>query len=347
MLFKTPLSSVEEKLGANFGEFAGWEMPMDYTSYQDEHMAVRQNAAFFDLSHMGRIRIKGKKEELDKIVTRSLSSENFRMIGPSAMLNENAGFIDDIMIYKISENEFLMVTNAINREKDINWIKSNSSLEVEDLTFNYVMLAIQGKRVWELLGFKTDLQPLQFVLNTTFLGEDVFLLSRSGWTGEDGLEVWAKVEVAERIINKLIERGIKPAGLITRDSLRQEMGFVLYEEDINESITPVEARYWVFDLNKDFIGKGKIEEQLKNGVKRVRIGFKMQKGVKAIPRHGYKIKVLGTEIGEVTSSTYSPYLGRVIGMGYINSSNAFFGFHVDIEIRGKEYRAKISDFPLI
>jgi aminomethyltransferase len=347
MLFKTPLSAVEEKIGANFGEFAGWEMPMDYSSYQDEHMAVRQSAAFFDLSHMGRIRIKGKKEELDKIVTRSLSTENFRMIGPSAMLNEKGGFIDDIMIYKVSDTEFLMVTNAINREKDINWIKRNSSLEVEDLTFDYVMLAIQGRRVWELLGYKTDLQPLQFVLNSNFLGEDVFLLSRSGWTGEDGLEVWTKVEIAERIISKLMEKGIKPAGLITRDSLRQEMGFVLYGEDIDENTTPVEARYWVFDLDKNFIGKEKVEEQLKNGVKRIRVGFKLQKGIRAIPRHGYRIRILETEVGEVTSSTYSPYLGRVIGMGYINSSNAFFGFHANIEIRGKDYRAKISDFPLI
>lgn len=345
-MFRTPLSNIEEKIGANFGEFAGWEMPMSFSSYMDEHMNVRQACAFFDITHMGRLRIRGKIEELENLVTRSLRSDNFSMIGPSAMLNDKAGFIDDLMLYKISENEFLAVTNAINREKDIQWIKKNSNLEVEDLTFNYVMLAIQGRKIWDYIG-KIEIEPLRFILNAKFLGENVFLLSRSGWTGEDGVEVWADVSTAERIINKLIELKIKPAGLIARDSLRQEMGYVLYGEDIDENTNPVEARYWIFDLEKNFIGKEKLVEYLTHGVARYRIGFKLPKNLRIIPRHGSKMKILDREIGEVTSSTYSPYLSRVIGMGYIKSEYPLVGFNVNIDIRGKEYRAKISDFPLI
>jgi aminomethyltransferase len=346
-MFRTPVQDVEEKLGANFGEFAGWEMPMEYSSYQEEHMAVRQDAAFFDLSHMGRLRINGKIEEIEKLIAKSLSKkETGYMIGPTAFLNDNGGFIDDVMTYKVSENEFFIVTNAINRENVIKWIKNNSSLDVEDLTFNYVMLAIQGRKIWEHIE-KVDLSNLQFRLNTNFLGENVFLLSRSGWTGEDGIEVWATPDTAKKIIEKIHNKGVHPAGLITRDSLRQEMGFVLYGEDIDETINPIEARYWVFSLDKDFIGKDKIIEYLKQGVDKFRIGFKLNKGDRALPRSGQSIKILDEVVGHVTSSTYSPYLLRSIGMGYINSKNFVLGYSADVEIRNKKYSIKLSDFPMV
>ncbi|AWR95989.1 glycine cleavage system aminomethyltransferase GcvT [Acidianus brierleyi] len=346
-MFRSPVQDIEEKLGANFGEFAGWEMPMEYSSYQEEHMKVRQDVAFFDLSHMGRLRINGKIEEIERLVAKSLSKkEPGYMIGPTAFLNDKGGFIDDVMTYKVSENEFLIVTNALNREKVIKWIKNNSSLDVEDLTLNYVMLAIQGRRIWERLE-KVDLNNLQFRLNTHFLGEDVFLLSRSGWTGEDGIEVWAKPDSAKKIIEKLYNKGVFPAGLIARDSLRQEMGFVLYGEDINEDINPIEARYWVFSLDKDFIGKEMIINYLKHGVDKFRIGFKLSKGERALPRSGQRIKILDVDIGYVTSSTYSPYLSRSIGMGYIKSKNFVLGYSADVEIRNKKYSIKFSDFPLV
>ncbi|MCY0860631.1 MAG: glycine cleavage system aminomethyltransferase GcvT [Sulfolobaceae archaeon] len=347
-MFKSPLSSVEEKLNANFGEFAGWEMPMSYTSYMDEHMAVRSEAAFFDISHMGRLRIKGSIEELNKLIAKDLkSSQAGFMIGPTAFLNDKGGFIDDVMVYKISDNDWLIVTNAINREKDMKWITSNSSLEVQDLTFDYVMIAIQGRRVWDYLKQKPDLKPLQFVLNTSFLGEEVFLLSRSGWTGEDGLEVWAKPEIGERIVTKLVNLGLKPAGLICRDSIRQEMGFVLYGEDIDEKINPIEARYWVFSLNKDFIGKEAIIEALKNGVNKIRVGFKFTKGDRTLPRSSMPVMILDKPIGYITSSTFSPYLNRVIAMGYIETKYAYFGYSVEVNVRGKKVEGKIQDFPFI
>ncbi len=346
-MFISPLHDVEEKLGANFGEFANWEMPMSFTNYMEEHMAVRNTVAFFDLSHMGRLRVKGDPREFEMLIAKEVNnSKDGNMIGPTAFLNDKGGFIDDVMVYKVSSNEWLIVTNAINRENVIKWIRNNSNLDVEDLTFKYVMIAIQGRKFEEIVG-KIELMPLQFKLNSKFLDYDVFLLSRSGWTGENGIEVWASEEVGKQIILSLSKIGVKPAGLIARDSLRQEMGFVLYGEDIDDRITPVEARYWVFSLNKDFIGKQAIIQRLESGVDKFRIGFKMKKGERFIPRHLSKIYSISREIGYVTSSTFSPYLNRVIGMGYIESKYFFLGYSLTVNIRDKQYDIKIDEFPFI
>jgi aminomethyltransferase len=347
MRFETPLRRIEEQIGANFGEFAGWEMPMSYGNYRVEHLAVRTSAAFFDLSHMGRLKVEGDPRELDYLTTKGISKfkEN-EMTGPQAFLNDRGGFIDDFMGYRVSEREFLIVANAINREKVISWIRRNSSLSVEDLTFKYVMLAIQGREVWKFVP-KPELDPLRFVMNVNFLGVNVFLLSRSGWTGEDGVEIWTDPSNAEALVKKLIELGVKPAGLITRDSIRQEMGFVLYGEDIDENVTPIEARYWIFDLDRDYIGSGALKEQLRSGVKRLRVGFKAKKGETKLPRHGQGLYVGDTKIGEVTSSTYSPYLSRVIGMGYVSSDHFFLGMSLEAETRTGRITIKLSDFPLI
>ncbi|MEM0374152.1 MAG: glycine cleavage T C-terminal barrel domain-containing protein, partial [Sulfolobales archaeon] len=257
------------------------------------------------------------------------------------------GFIDDVMVYKVNEEEFFIVTNAINREKVIKWIKNNSSLDVEDLTFDYGMIAIQGRRVWDLIP-SIDLEKLSFKLNTEFMGNEVFLISRSGWTGEDGLEIWAKEDSLKNIFKKLIDLGVRPAGLIARDSLRLEMGFVLYGEDIDENINPIEARYPVFSLKKDFIGKNAIIEYIKSGVNKFRIGFKVKKGERSIPRHGDKIYILDQEIGEITSGTFSPYLQRSIAMGYLNSNHFYLGFSINIITKAKKMiEAKIQDFPFI
>ncbi|ADX82596.1 glycine cleavage system aminomethyltransferase GcvT [Saccharolobus islandicus] len=346
-MFVSPFHDLEEKLGANFGGFAGWEMPMSFTSYAEEHMSVRSSVAFFNLSHMGRLRVKGNPKEFEMLVAKEVSKTNSgNMIGPTAFLNDKAGFKDDVMVYKVSENEWLIVTNAINREKIVNWIKSNSNLDVDDLTFKYGMIAIQGRKLEEILG-KNELKPLEFKLNTKFMGYDVFLVSKSGWTGENGLEVWVTLDIGRQLIMDLVKIGIKPAGLIARDSLRQEMGFVLYGEDIDETITPVEARYWVFSLEKDFIGKDSLVERIKSGIEKVRIGFKMKKGERIIPRHPSKIYSLGNEAGYVTSSTFSPYLNRVIGMGYVNPKYFYLGYNLAVEIRSKQYDIKIDEFPFI
>lgn len=347
-MFKTPLRELEEKLGANFGEFANWEMPMSYGSYQEEHLAVRNNAAIFDISHMGRLLLRGSIRELDYLIAKDIkNSQKNQMIGPTAFLNDKGGFIDDVMVYKLSESEFFVVTNAVNREKVIKWINNNSSLDVEDLTFKYGMVAIQGRRIWDFLP-QIALERLSFKINDEFLGNKVFLISRSGWTGEDGIEIWAEEEALKKIFAKAIELGIKPAGLISRDSLRLEMGFVLYGADINESINPIEARYPVFSLEKDFIGKNAIVEYIKSGVNKFRIGFKAKKGERSIPRNGDKVYILDQEIGEITSGSFSPYLQRSIGMGYVDSKHFLLGFSVSIVTKMKRIiEAKIQDFPFI
>lgn len=346
-MFRTPLLNFEEKLGANFGEFAGWEMPMSYSSYQEEHISVRQGAAFFDLSHMGRLRIRGAQKEVERLVAKEVSRASpGEMIGPTAFLTDKAGFVDDVMLYKVSDQEFLVVTNAINREKVIKWIRNNSSLDVEDLTFQLVMIAVQGRKIWDFLE-RIDLPFLRFMLNSKLEGRDVFLLSRSGWTGEDGIEFWSTPDVAESLLSSFISRGIKGAGLMARDSLRQEMGFVLYGEDIDETVNPIEARYWVFSLEKEFIGKEALVDSLKQGVDKLRVGFKLPKKFRVIPRNGSTFKIMGIPVGRVTSSSFSPYLERVIGMGYVDSKHFFLGGSMDVEVRGKDYNVKLSDFPLL
>ncbi|MGC9105636.1 MAG: glycine cleavage system aminomethyltransferase GcvT [Thermoprotei archaeon] len=347
MHYETPLKLVEEQLGANFGEFAGWEMPMSYGNYKQEHMAVRTSAAFFDLSHMGRLKITGDPKEFDGLTTRGISKfREGEMTGPQAFLNDRGGFVDDFMGYRLGEREFLIVTNAVNREKVVSWVHKNSSLEVEDLTFKYAMLAIQGREVWKFVT-KPDLEPLKFVTNVEFLGVKVYLLSRSGWTGEDGVEVWAEPTEAEKLVKKLVELGVKPAGLITRDSIRQEVGFVLYGEDIDENTTPVEARYWIFDLDREYVGHEAIKEQIRSGVSRLRVGFKAKKGENRLPRHGHALLVGGVKAGNVTSSTFSPYLNRVIGMGYVRSDHFYLGLNFEAETRSGTITVKLSDFPLL
>jgi aminomethyltransferase len=346
-MFRTPLWDLENELGANFGEFAGWEMPMSFSSYQEEHLAVRREAAVFDISHMGRLKITGSIKEIENLVAKKIGEAKIgQMIGPTAFLNDRGGFIDDVMVYKLKENEWLIVTNAINREKVINWISKNSSLSVEDLTFKYAMIAVQGRKVWEYIP-NINLDKLTFLVNTKYMDFEVFLISRSGWTGEDGVEIWGEPEVIMRILRELINLGIKPAGLIARDSLRLEMGYVLYGEDIDENINPIEARYWVFSIDKEFIGRDAIIAALKDGVNKYRVGFKLRKGERVIPRHGNKVMILDREIGYITSGTFSPLLERSIAMGYVKSSHFLLGYPVVLNIRNRMIEAKIQDFPLI
>jgi aminomethyltransferase len=345
-LFSTPLRDLEEKLGANFGEFASWEMPMGFTGYQDEHMAVRTNAAVFDLFHMGRLRVRGKESELDYLVSKEIPEKDGEMSGPTAFLNQRGGFIDDVMLYRVEKGHYLVVTNAVNRQKVAEWIRRNSSLEVEDLTFNYAMLAVQGKRAIQIMG-DLGLDHLKFKLNTKLGKSEVYLVSRSGWTGEEGYEIWATPDEARELMTSLIEKGAKPAGLVARDSLRMEMGFVLYGEDIDENVNPVEARYWVFSLNKDYVGKDSIIDALKDGVRRVRVGMRFEKGVRIVPRSGNRVVLLEKEIGRVTSGTFSPYLNRAIAMGYIYASHALMGLRAQVEVRSRLHTVKISDFPFI
>ena len=358
-LLKSPLHDVHVELKASFGEFASWQMPLTYTSGIKEHLAVRENAGIFDISHMGRIIIKGDESLtfLQKLVPKDLSEvPPGYMSGPTAFLNENAGFKDDVMLYNMG-NKWLIVCNAVNREKILDWLnhwktKWGANVEIKDETFNIAMLALQGPnsaKYMEEIGLNTvlDLQMLQFKTNVESKYGALFLVSRSGWTGEDGFEILGKPEVVGRIFKELVEKGVAPAGLAARDTLRLEMGFVLYGHDIDENITPIEARYWVWTPGKKgYVGYEALIKKLKKGVDRIRIGLKMKKKVKAIPREGDKIVIEGVEVGTITSGNYSPTLKRGIAMGYINSRHALIGLGVEVNIRGRFYPGKLSDFPL-
>ena len=354
MFFKTPLYEEHLKLKAHMDNFAGWIMPINYIGALREARNVRENCGVFDISHMSRIVVEGKDATkfLNKLVAKNViyAVEN-RMFGPTALLNYNGGFIDDIMLYKFSEERYMIVGNAINRFKDMDWLKNHIDEEVVniyDYTEKLGMLAIQGPRTFELIGKHCgidldSLKILEYRRNVEIFGINVFLVSRSGWTGEKGVEIICNNDKIIDLWRKIIALGIKPAGLACRDVLRIEMGFCLYGNDIDEKTTPLEARYWVFDLYKEeYIGREKIWSQYINGIDRIRIGVRMKKKT-PIPRHGSKIMVDGKIVGEITSGTHSPTLNRNIGIGYIDTRHAINGLPIQVDIRGRKFDGKIVE----
>jgi len=366
---RIPLYDVHKELGAQFGEFAGWEAPINYGSVIEEHLAVRQSVGFFDLSHMGRLVLSGPDATrvLDYLVPREIASEEGMMVGPTAMLNESAGFRDDIMPYNLGAEGWLIVPNAANREKILGhveeWInRLNASAKIVDKTFEWVLFAVQGPRSVELMkhlgapGKVLDLRVMRFMKNVVLeeAGAKALIVSRSGWTGEDGFEIIAEAGEGEKILRKaaemLPELGGKLCGLGARDSLRMEMGFVLYGHEIDETINPVEARYWwVFQPGpkKNCLGCDALREALRRGAERVRVGLRLGKKARIVPRQGDRIYVEDVVVGQVTSGAYSPVLRRSLAQAYIDARHALMGMSVMVERRGKLYKAKIIDFPAV
>lgn len=360
------LKKLHEEYGATFGEFAGWSVPMVFKSTVDEHIAVRNSCGVFDISHMGRIRVSGPDslKLLERAFTKRIekTKEGF-LSGPTLALNEHARVIDDEMWYKVSDTEWLGVPNAAARERIINHLREIASSEkfnvnIEDLTFDYVMLAVQGPKSPEVLEKALsvnvkELKQLQFLIGSV---KDVFLLSRSGWTGEDGFELWIENEKAPAIFKRIVEAGAKPVGIIARDTLRMEMGFVLggneYGEDPIEFPCAIALRYGMGSIDWDkrgFVGESALRACRKEGLRWVRYGFVMKKDyARFIPRKGYKIYVDDVQVGWITSGTYSPILSRGIGQGYIDVRYAIPGETVTIiGERSREAVAKIEDFPLL
>lgn len=358
-----PLYDLLVELGGDIGEFAGFMTAMSFGDPLNEHLAVRNSVAVFDISHMGRILIRGSRalDFLNKLLPKDLSkSKDHRMFGPTAFLNERGGFRDDVMLYRLSETEWLIVCNAVNREKILSWLNewrnkySFSSIEIRDLTLEKAMLAIQGPQARDImtkikgLENSVSLKPLEFLTNlSTELGS-VDIVSRSGWTGEDGFEIIGDPSILAKFLKRFKEMNIRLAGLIARDTLRIEMGYVLYGNDIDENTNPFEARYWVFDKEKsDCVGCDALREIGRRGVSRIRYAIRMKKESKLIPRTGYEIVYEGEVIGYVTSGGYSPYLERGVGMGYVKTSHALPGLDVEIRFKNRSSEAKILDFPLI
>jgi len=359
----SPLLDTLRKLGASEGVFAGVRVAMDFGNPLEEHVYTRKFCTVFDLSHMGRILVTGTSalEFLDKVIPKDLAkAKRGFMFGPTALLNDKAGFVDDVMLYYMDRDSWLIVCNAVNVSKVLDWLHSCATrlgfndVSIENLTERLAMIAVQGPKSVELLSkvLGLDLAPLarmQFLQNVSIAGYKLYILSRSGWTGEDGFELIGEPEHLSKIFEELVKLGAKPAGLIARDSLRIEMGFCLYGNEIDEDTTPIEARYWVFDAGKksDYIGKQALMEKLRRGAEKVRLGIRMKKSVRLVPRKGYRVYVMDREVGYVTSGTYSPILNRCIAQAYINSSHALPGLEVNVEIRGKLYPGKLVDFPFI
>lgn len=367
---KIPLYDLHSQLGATFGEFAGWTVPMYYTSALEEHVAVRKSAGLFDISHMGRLRIGGPDslELLERLFTKRLGKTKVGfMSGPTLALNEYARVKDDEMFYRLSDNEWLVVPNAAVTEHMREYMKSKAreyglQVEVEDLTGEYSLLALQGPRAEEVLGKLagsdvTGLKPLEFATNVRIGDAEVYVASRSGWTGEDGFEFWARHSEAAKLVKELIEAGAKPVGIASRDSLRIEMGFVLggneYGEDPVKYPCALSLRYGLgaIDWKKmGYVGEPALRACRREGVRWIRVGLVMKKKhARFIPRTWYLVKVEDQVVGWVTSGTFSPIIERGIGQAYIDTRYAILGEPVTVErLDGRRSgEAKIRDFPLI
>ena len=350
---RTPLYEVHKESGARIIEFFGWEMPLSYSGVVDEHETVRITAGLFDISHMGRFVFQGPRAEegLQKLVTRDLRKFASSAACYSVLCNPKGGILDDIVVYKKAADNFLMVVNASNRDKILDWCKRHLSgftnIQLQDRTEALAMLALQGPATMQILGQQNKLKPWHFH-QTRLLDQEV-MMAHTGYTGEPGVEIFAEASSAVRLWKGLMERGkalgLKPAGLGARDTLRLEMGYALYGNDIDEQTTPLEADLaWVVDFDKpDFIGKEVLQAQKKKGVDKKLIGFRLlQPGV---PRKGYKIYSNGKQIGTVTSGNMSPMLNKGIGMGYVQVAYSGLDCEILIEIRDKVIPAVVVKRP--
>ncbi|MEJ5305687.1 MAG: glycine cleavage system aminomethyltransferase GcvT [Ignavibacteria bacterium] len=356
----TKLNSIHKKLNAKLVEFAGFEMPVYYTSIVDEHMAVRNSVGIFDVSHMGEIFIKGNDalNFVQKITTNDASKLKPGKAQYSAMCYENGGIVDDLLVYKL-EDGFMLVVNASNKDKDFEWMKKNvNNLQVEllDKSDDITLIAVQGPKSAETLKPLIDFDILELKYYTFKEGKILdtkAIISRTGYTGELGYEIYFEgdEETAVKIWNAILESGkqfdIKCCGLGARDSLRLEMGYCLYGNDIDETTNPLEAGLgWITKLDKEFfIGKDALLKIKQEGIKRQLKGFELIE--RGIPRHGNPIYFNDKQIGFVTSGSQSPTLNKPIGLGYFEVNSISEQDIFEIDIRGKRLKAKLTTIPFI
>lgn len=349
----TPLSREHEKLKAKMAAFAGWLMPIQYTGIVNEHHWTRQSCSLFDTCHMGELIVHGDPEEsnLDKVVTHDLGSMEMGQCAYGFILNEKGGIIDDLLVYKLAQDKWMLVVNAGPLDKDQAHFKKCLKTELENISENTAKLDLQGplsrEVLKDLLGSQSDrLEGLRYYHFDYFslLGERI-IISRTGYTGELGYELYIDREKAEELWHLLLKDAkVKPAGLGARDTLRLEMSYPLYGEDLTEETTPLEAGLERFvDFKKDFIGKSALLKQKESGVKRKLACFKANS--RRAPRHNYKIYVNGQEVGFVTSGTFSPSLSCGIGMGYIKTDYIRLGEEIMIKEGRIEIEAVITKKP--
>jgi len=356
----TPFTKKHIALGAKMAEFAGYNMPISYSGINDEHTAVRNNAGIFDVSHMGEFILKGEHalDLIQRVTTNDASKLSNGKAQYSCLPNETGGIVDDLLIYCLEENKsYMIVVNASNIQKDWDWISTYNTKKVEmhNISDKTCLLAIQGPNATKILQPLTDMDILNLKYYTftkgVFAGVDNVIVSATGYTGAGGVEIYFedKDDNAEKIWNAIFEvgdtSGLKPIGLGARDTLRLEMGYCLYGNDIDDTTSPLEAGLgWITKFNKDFTAKAIFEKQKANGLERKLVGFEMLE--KGIPRHGYEIKDFsGATIGVVTSGTQSPSLGKGIGMGYVSLVFSKLDTKVYIKIRDRLLQAKVVKFP--
>lgn len=356
----TPFTGKHIELGAKMAEFAGYHMPISYSGINDEHHTVRKNAGVFDVSHMGEFILKGEHalDLIQRITTNDASKLTAGKAQYSCMPNEQGGIVDDLLVYCIEENKvYMIVVNASNIEKDWNWMQQHNTrgVEMHNISDATCLLAVQGPSATRILQTLTDMDILNLKYYTfvkgKFAGVDNVLVSATGYTGSGGVEIYFedKGDAANTIWNALFEagapQGLKPIGLAARDTLRLEMGYCLYGNDIDDTTSPLEAGLgWITKFNKDFVARDILQKQKESGVDRKLVGLEMID--RGIPRHGYEIKdQSGAQIGYVTSGTQSPTLNKAISMGYVRLAFAALDTQVFIKVREKLLLAKIVKIP--
>jgi aminomethyltransferase len=355
-LKKTPLNEIHRQLGARMVDFEGWDMPVQYAGLVREHMAVRTRAGMFDVSHMGEIEIDGPagEETIQKVTCNDVRKLAIGQCQYSALTTPAGTFVDDILVYRLAENHFFLCVNAANQEKDFHWIRENSTRDA-DVVFRsheFAQIAIQGPRTLQILEPLTDIRLAQiryyWFARGTIAGADS-LVSRTGYTGEDGFEIYCPAVHAASVWNRILDSGkplgLEPAGLGARNTLRLEAKMALYGHDIDDTTTVLEADLgWICKLGKgDFIGKPALLKQKAEGIKRKLVGFEMVD--RGIARDHYPIEIEGQTISSVTSGSPAPFLQKNIGLTYLPIERSAVGTEFNVLIREKPARAKLVPTP--
>jgi aminomethyltransferase len=356
---KTKINEAHYILKGKMVEFCGWDLPVQYSGVNTEHMAVRTTGGIFDVSHMGEVWFRGKEalKAVQYLISNDASKLESGKIQYTALLTENGCFVDDLLVYMMNENEYLLVVNAANIDKDFQWMKKNTAqfaVQIENRSEEYSQIAVQGPVAEKLLQEFTDcdLSAMAYYrFSMARVSGLEAIVSRTGYTGEDGFEIYFRSDAAaaSKFFLALAEKGEKydalPAGLGARDTLRLEAKMALYGNDIDDSHTVLEADLgWILKLNKDpFIGQGVLARQKAEGIRRKLIGFELQD--KGIARHGYPVHVQGREFASVTSGTFVPFLKKSIGLTYLPVENASIGSEFQIAIRERLVTAKVVKTP--
>lgn len=360
MVKQTYLHYKHVALGAKMVDFASWHMPVQYTSIIEEHKTVRENVGVFDVSHMGEVFVSGNDatEFLNKVVPQSIDKLPYEKAVYCQLTKENGGLVDDLIIYKIGIESYLIICNASRIDEDINWLALNKKgfdVEIDNQSHNYSLIAIQGPKainVMNKMGYDITDQK-SFTIKQANIAGIKLLVSRTGYTGEDGFEILVENELAEFLWDKILEEGqefgIKPIGLGARDTLRLEAGLHLYGNDLDETTTPIEAGLsWSVPKDKkdNYNGKEVIMSQIQNGTQRKLIGLEMLD--KNIPRHGYEVYFNGEKVGEVTSGGVAPTAGKNIALAYVkNLAQICTDTIVQVMIREKLHDAKVVKRPFV